>query len=79
MSLIKQLLTMHHNGIGIGIKTIARTLCVSKNIVKSYILKAKDSGIPIENLLKLKDPLLEKVLLAGNPAYKDERYEVLKG
>jgi len=67
MSLVKQLLRMHHNGI--GFKTIARTLCVSKNTVKSYVLKVKDSGIPIENLLKLEDPLLEKALLAGNPAY----------
>jgi len=76
MSLVKQILRMHHNGI--GIKTVARTLCVSKNTVKSYILKVKNSGIPIGNLLKLEDPLLEKALLAGNPAYTDERYEVLK-
>ncbi|MBL4745731.1 MAG: hypothetical protein JKY08_05135 [Flavobacteriaceae bacterium] len=48
MSLVKQLLRMHHNGIGIEI--FARTLCVSKNTVKYYILKVKDSGIPFGNL-----------------------------
>ncbi|PCH76034.1 MAG: hypothetical protein COB98_07395 [Flavobacteriaceae bacterium] len=66
MSLVKQLLRMHHNGI--GIKTIARTLCVSKNTVKSYILKVKDSGIPFGNLLKLEDPLLEISVARWKPS-----------
>jgi transposase/uncharacterized protein YeaO (DUF488 family) len=76
MSLVKQLLRMHQKGK--GYKTIARTLSVSKNTVKSYVLKVKESRIPIEELLNLEDPILEKALLAGNPAYKDERYEPLK-
>jgi transposase/uncharacterized protein YeaO (DUF488 family) len=76
MSLVKQLLKMHHNGK--GYKTIARTLSVSKNTVKSYVLRVKQSSVCIEDLLKLEDPILEKMLLAGNPAYKDERYQVLK-
>lgn len=76
MSLVKQLLRMHHNGK--GYKTIARTLSVSKNTVKSYVSKVKASRIPIANLLALENPELEAALLAGNPAYKDERYEPIK-
>jgi len=76
MSLVKQLLRMHHNGK--GYKTIARTLSVSKNTVKSYVSKVKVSRIPIKELLSLEDPELEAALLAGNPAYKDDRYEPLK-
>ena len=76
MSLVKQLLKMYHNGN--GYKTIARTLSVSKNTVKSYVLKVKQSSVSIEDLLKLEDPILEKMLLPGSPAYKDNRYEVLK-
>ena len=76
MSLVKQLLRMYHNGK--GYKTIAKTLSVSKNTVKSYVSKVKDSRIPIKTLLSLEDPELEATLLAGNPAYKDDRYEPLK-
>ena len=76
MSLVKQLLRMYHNGK--GYKTIAKTLSVSKNTVKSYVSKVKDSRIPIKALLSLEDPELEATLLAGNPAYKDDRYEPLK-
>lgn len=76
MSLVKQLLKMYHNGD--GYKTIARTLSVSKNTVKSYVLRVQQSSVSIEDLLKLEDPILEKMLLAGSPAYKDERYDVLK-
>tara|TARA_R110002049_G_C9131886_1_gene559067 strand:- start:1495 stop:1941 length:447 start_codon:yes stop_codon:yes gene_type:complete len=76
MSLVKQLLRMHHNGK--GYKTIARTLSMSKNTVKSYVSKVKASRIPIADLLALEDPELEAAVLAGNPAYKDERYEPIK-
>lgn len=68
---------MHHQGK--GHKTIARALSVSKNTVKSYVCKVAVSGIPLKDLLALEDPQLEAALLAGNPAYKDDRYEPLKG
>ena len=63
---------------GQGIKTIARALSVSKNTVKGYIGKAKDSEIPITDLLELEDPALEAKLWPGNPSYKDQRFEHLK-
>jgi len=76
MSLVKQLLRMHSQGK--GIKTIARSLQMSKNTVKSYIKKVEVSRTPLSSLLALEDPALEAALLAGNPAYRDLRYEPLK-
>lgn len=76
MSLVKQLLRMHSSGK--GIKTIARELQISKNTVKSYVKRVAVSRIPLSSLLALEDPELEAALLAGNPAYRDLRYEPLK-
>ncbi len=76
MSLVKQILRMHN--LGKGYKSIARSLSISKNTVKSYISRVLISGIPISELLLLEDPELEKSLLSGNPAYKDARYEPIK-
>ena len=36
------------------------------------------SKVPIDSLLALEDLELQSVLLAGNPAYKDKRYQWLK-
>src|SRR5699024_6257645 len=63
---------------GKGIKTIARNLHISKNTVKEYLKKVEISRVPVKELLKLDDPILERQLLSGNPSYKDERYEQLK-
>ena len=58
MSQIKQLLLMHHQGL--GIKAIARALDMSKNTVKSYlgklelIVSSASCPMDIEQLLKLK-------------------------
>ena len=76
MSQVKQILRMHLQGK--GIKTIAKILCISKNTVKNYLSKALHGKVSIEALLALEDLELETLLLAGNPAYKDERYEQLK-
>lgn len=76
MSLVKQLLRMH--SLGKGIKTIARELQVSKNTVRSYVRRVEVSRISLSSLLSLEDPELEAALLAGNPAYRDPRYEPLK-
>lgn len=76
MSQVKQILRLHQQGK--GIKTIAKTLSISKNTVKGYIHKVKSGELPLEALLALEDPVLEGKLLPGNPAYKDQRYDQLK-
>ena len=76
MSQIKQLLRFHKNGW--KIKGIARELGISKNTVKSYLQKVQTSNWSIEDLLELEDPILEAKFHAGNPAYKDNRYDQLK-
>ncbi|MCG2420514.1 IS21 family transposase [Aequorivita sp. F47161] len=76
MSQVKQMLRMRLKGK--GIKTIARNLQMSKNTVKEYFRKVEASNVSITELLKLEDPILEAKLLAGNPSFKDERYELLK-
>lgn len=76
MSQVKQILRLHHQGK--GIKTIAKTLLISKNTVKGYVRKANAGTLAIEALLALEDPVLEGKLWPGNPAYKDHRYEQLK-
>jgi len=76
MSQIKQLLQMHKQGK--AIKSIARSLGISKNTVKSYLARQKQLRLEVEQLLVLDDPILEKKFFAGNPAYKDERYETFK-
>lgn len=75
MSQIKQLLRLYKQGN--SIKSIARSLGISKNTVKSYILKLATGKLPITELLALEDPVLESKFHAGNPAYKDPRFEHL--
>lgn len=76
MSKVKQILQQHSQGY--GRKTIARNLCVSKNTVKDYLEKFRCSKLSLETLLKMDDQALEKVFHAGDPAYKDGRYNQLK-
>jgi len=76
MSQVKQLLRLHKQGN--SIKAIARTLEVSKNTVKVYLEKVKQSSLSIDALLDIDDFELEKKFHSGNPAYKDLRYEQLK-
>lgn len=75
MNVVKQVLKMHHQGK--GNKTIARALTISKHTVKSYMGKIKDP-YPLTALPALEDPQPEATLLAGSPAYRDERYILLK-
>jgi transposase len=75
MSQIKQLLLLHKEGI--QVKTIARSLGISKNTVKSYLKKLSNGQLSIGELLALEDPVLEGKFHAGNPAYKDPRFEHL--
>ena len=76
MSQIKQLLQLHEQGK--SIKFIARSLGISKNTVKVYLSKIALSPVTIKALLSLDDPILEGKFHAGNPAYKDQRYEHFK-
>lgn len=83
MSQIKQLLLLHQQGK--GRKTIARTLGISKNTVRSYLQKLeaitsdRKNPFTIASLVKLENPVLEAKFHAGSPAYKDDRYEHFKG
>lgn len=76
MSQIKQLIRLHQNGY--GIKTIARTLDISKNTVKAYLKKVRDGELDTVALLAQEDPVVEKIFHAGNPAYKSDHFEHLK-
>ena len=75
MSQIKQLLRLHEQGH--SIKSIARNLGVSRNTVKAYLIKLSAGLLPVGELLALEDPVLEGKFHAGNPAYKDPRFEHL--
>ena len=76
MSTIKQLLQLHLQGK--KIKPIASILKMSKNTVKSYLKKVDEDTLSVKSLLALEDTVLEARFHAGSPAYKDERFEVLK-
>jgi transposase len=76
MSQIKQLLQLHKKGE--SKKQIARCLGISKNTVKIYLLKLYHLKTDVDDLLVLDDPELEKKFHAGNPAYKDPRFEYIK-
>jgi len=75
MSTIKQLLLLHRDGH--GIKYISRHTGMSRNTVKSYLLKLGLLKCSVEELLKLDDPVLEARFHGGNPSYSDDRHEVL--
>lgn len=75
MSQIKQLLRLHQQGH--SIKSMARNLGISKNTVKSYLIKLATGKLTLAELLELEDPVLESKFHAGNPAYKDSRFEYL--
>lgn len=76
MSQIKQLIRLYQQGA--SIKCIARQLGISKNTVKAYISKLEALKTDFQVLLSLDDPILEARFHAGNPAYKDTRYDMLK-
>ncbi len=76
MSQVKQLLLLHNQGK--GAKTIARTIGMSKNTVKTYLAKVEDLKLETEYLLNLEDCALERIFYPGNPAYKDPRFDYIK-
>jgi len=76
MSIVKQLLRLHLQGE--GLKSTAKALGISKNTVRTYLSKVSLMKESITELLSLEDNVLESRFHAGNPAYSDQRYEVLK-
>jgi transposase len=76
MGTIKQLLQMHLKGQ--SCKAIARNLEMSKNTVKNYLRKIRESGVDITPLLELDDPVLEAWFHAGTAAYPDNRFDDFK-
>lgn len=78
MSQIKQLLQLQAHKQ--SIRFIARSLSLSRNTVKNYLLKAAAFPVSIDDLLELSDPALEAMFHAGSPAYKEDkkRYDYFK-
>ena len=76
MSRIKQLLQLYQSGF--SNHCIGRELQLDKETVNSYIRKVQSNGFDIAYLLSLDDPVLEKKFSAGNPAYTEERFQVIK-
>jgi transposase len=77
MSNVKQMLRLHQNGV--SNRQIAAELSVNKETVNRYIKRARHDQLSIKELLKLDDPVLQHRMTGGNPAYPDDRFEVLKG
>uniref|UniRef100_UPI002580CA8F LuxR C-terminal-related transcriptional regulator n=2 Tax=Proteiniphilum TaxID=294702 RepID=UPI002580CA8F len=75
-SKVKQALRMHAQGF--SNRCIADKLGLYKGTVNNYVNRVKNHGYRIEDLLALDDPVLESKLFAGNPAYKEERFEAFK-
>lgn len=61
-----------------SIRSIAAALHISKNTVNRYKLLAEADTMPIRELLALEDTVLNHRFNGGNPAYCDDRMEVLK-
>lgn len=76
MSKIKQVLQLHREGF--SNRRIASHLGLYKETVNGYIRKIKDCNFDIDSLLKQDDPILEKTLSAGSPAYTEDRFHVFK-
>ncbi len=76
MSKVKQALRLHAQGV--SNRKIAGGLGIYKGTVNNYIQKIKNHRYSIVELLTLEDPELEHVLFAGNPAYKQERFDEFK-
>ena len=60
MSIVKQILLQLHQGQ--SRKSIVRDMGLSKNTLRRYILLALGSGYPLEKLITLDDPELERIL-----------------
>jgi len=77
MSKVKQMLRLHQNGV--SNRQIAKELSIDKETVNRYVKRARRDPLALNELLKLDDPVLQHRMTGGNPAYPDNRFEVLKG
>lgn len=76
MSKLKQLLLMYNQGK--SKKEISRTLGISRNTLKSYLIRFSAMQKEVEYLVDLEDHILEKMFFPGSPSYKESRYDDLK-
>lgn len=80
MSKIKQVMRMmlqRNGGKRPSNREIARTVGLYKGTVNDYVHRIESDPLPVEELLELDDPVLERRLCAGNAAYSDERLDHL--
>lgn len=76
MSTIKQLIQLHLAGV--SNRQIAKQLGIYKNTVNKYIRTLSLDPLSCQDLLTLDDPVLERRLHAGSPAYCQDRFDDLK-
>jgi hypothetical protein len=76
MSTIKQVIKLHMEGM--PNRAIGRELGLYKGTVNKYVKLAEADPLKLEELVKLDDPVLEKRLCGGNPAYSDNRFDELQ-
>ena len=75
ISMLKQLLRLHEQGH--SIKSITRTLGVSKNTVKRYLHQIELAGLDISNLLNESNESLE-LLLSGKESQQEDKFQELE-
>ena len=76
MSKIKQVIRLYKDGK--SKRAIGRELDLYKGTVNKYVALAEADPLSLDELLKLEDPVLEKRLTGGNPAYSDKRFDDLQ-
>lgn len=76
MSTIKQLIQLHLSGV--SNRQIAKQLGIYKNTVNKYIQTLRLDPLSCQDLLTLDDPVLERRLYTGSPAYYQDRFDDLK-
>lgn len=74
MNQVKQIVQLYEQGV--GIKTIARTLNIARNTVKDYLRKAS-ALTTAENILAIRNPVLEDYLKPASSQEKDHSQEFL--
>jgi len=73
MSKIKQVIRLYQDGM--SKRAIGRQLGLYKGTVNKYVGLAEADPLSLDELLSLDDPILEKRLTSGNPAYSDKRFD----
>lgn len=76
MSRLKQILRLYHQGS--SKKDIARSLRISKNTVKKYLLWSDERKESIEELLKIEDESLEHLIVKDRTPIVDPLYTALQ-